>query len=349
MGDQFPVWSLPAPVWDEYKIFHSSVASEPSAKRLNLSFYGSFVDLKACMTSSQQDEDARGAIIEKSSEYSEQKITLALSGIIYTAVFNPSDGRKNWIDLVTGFIWALREYEDVTLVLKLAYYDFKTIREMIVEEILRSTPFKCRIVALHGYLAADEYAHLICASAYIVNTSHGEGQCLPLMEFMSAGKPAIAPRHSAMEDYVDDQNAFIIESSEEWIHWPHDPRSAMRTLRYRINWESLFRVILASYEVAKNDPGRYSKMSECAMRSLENYCSMAVLRKRIRTILPTYEVYNPNRCAVAKHISRSESFAKRIGTLISGAARVWIPRFFIIYYRLKSKLRFSAFSSKLAK
>ena len=64
---------------------------------------------------------------------------------------------------------------------------------------------------LHGYLTADTYQRLMATTAFIVNASHGEGQCLPLMEYLSIGKPAIAPCHSAMADYIDDAVGFVVQ------------------------------------------------------------------------------------------------------------------------------------------
>ena len=122
------------------------------------------------------------------------------------------------------------------------------------------------------------------ATTYIVNTAHGEGQCLPLMEYMSAGKPAIAPIHSAMADYISEKNAFVVRSSVERTHWPCDPRYAQRTMRYRIHWESLYKAYLESYQVALNDPARYARMSGCAVESLKNYCSQAIVREKLKIV-----------------------------------------------------------------
>ena len=71
---------------------------------------------------------------------------------------------------------------------------------------------------MHGYLNDDEYAKLVQGSTYVVNAAHGEGQCLPLMEYMSAGKPAIAPSHTAMEEYINEGNSFVVKSSAERRH-----------------------------------------------------------------------------------------------------------------------------------
>src|SRR5207253_6738460 len=107
-------------------------------------------------------------------------------------------------------------------------------------------------------------------------------QCLPLMEFMSCGKPAVAPCTTAMIDYMDADNSFIIDSTEELTAWPHDPRKAFRTLRYITNWASLCSAYRASYEVAKLDGERYAHMSAHAVRSLEKFCSQANAQERLQ-------------------------------------------------------------------
>lgn len=45
---------------------------------------------------------------------------LTLEGLIFTSIFNLGDRRKNHVDLLTAFLLAFRDREDVTLVIKLA-------------------------------------------------------------------------------------------------------------------------------------------------------------------------------------------------------------------------------------
>lgn len=284
MGKDFPVWSIPAPVWDDYAKLYREEKISARSDGFDLTFDGALIDFKGCGAVMTIADDKTGFIEQRSSSAEDKKAHLDLRGIIYTTVFNPNDGRKNWMDLLWGFCWAFREMEDVTLVMKLAYYDYEAVRGIIISEIKKLVPFKCRVVALHGFLDDDSYTKLIRESTYVVNTAHGEGQCLPLMEYMSAGKPAVAPAHTAMEDYVNHDNAFVVASSMEWIHWPHDPRSALRTFRYRIDWESLCQAYRESYDVAKNDPGRYLRMSRCAVDSLQKYCSKAVAEERLKMV-----------------------------------------------------------------
>jgi len=84
-----------------------------------------------------------------------------------------------------------------------------------------------------------------------------------------------------MIDYLDADNAFLIDSTDELTAWPHDPRRAFRTLRYVTNWASLCRAYQSSYDVAKVDPGRYAQMSVHAVASLRKFCSQASAEQRL--------------------------------------------------------------------
>jgi hypothetical protein len=108
------------------------------------------------------------------------------------------------------------------------------------------------------------------------------------MEFMSCGKPAIAPLNTAMADYIDSDCAFIVDFTEELTAWPHDPRAAYRTLRYMTDWDSLCAAYRASYAVAKNDVERYAAMSARAVRNLERFCSQASTEQRLRAFFEAH-------------------------------------------------------------
>jgi hypothetical protein len=211
--------------------------------------------------------------------------TLQLDGVVYTSVFNPSDGRKNWEDMLSAFCVTFREVEDATLVLKLTHHDAEEALSDILHHLYKNQSYRCRIVLIYGYLADPDYERLVQATRYVVNTSYGEGQCLPLMEFMSCGKPAVAPRTTAMIDYLNADNAFLIDSTDELTAWPHDPRKAFRTLRYVTNWASLCVAYRDSYEVASRQPQRYAQMAAQAVASLQGFCSQAVAEQRLQGFL----------------------------------------------------------------
>lgn len=210
---------------------------------------------------------------------------LTLSGVVFTAVFNPYDGRKNWVDMLTAFCSAFRDTPEATLLFKLGHHEYESAMNDMLMCMARMPAFQCRVVLLHGYLDRSEFDELIRHTAYIVNASHGEGQCLPLMEFLSCGKPAVAPRHSAMVDYIDESVAFEVATWLDATAWPHDPRLAYRTLRHQIDWASLVEAYRAAFQCFTQQPERYARMSNAAIERMRTHCSLEAGRGRLETFL----------------------------------------------------------------
>lgn len=213
----------------------------------------------------------------------EPEAVVNLDGVVYTSILSPKDGRKNWFDMVTAFCWTFRDVDDATLVLKMNERDLSRYHNTLLTLLSQLAPFKCRVLTLHAYLDDPTYEELIGATSYYVNTSLCEGLCLPLMEFMCCGKPVIAPQHTAMEDYIDDRAAFVIKSGLEHNVWPNDPRDLFRTLRYRLDWESICTAYKDSYRIAKQQPEKYLEMSKHAMARLESFSSGAVVKEQLRS------------------------------------------------------------------
>jgi len=207
---------------------------------------------------------------------------LELNGVVYTSILNPKDGRKNWEDLVTAFCWAFRNDENATLVLKMTHHELGSFLGTLLLLYSQMSPFKCRVVAIHGFLSSEQYQQLIDRSHFVVNSSHCEGQCLPLMEFMGQGVPAVAPDHTAMSDYVTKENAFIVKSSLYPTFWPFDERKAIRTLGYRIDWHSLMEAFRASFQVAINDEAAYQSMRVESIASVERVAGHEVVYNKMK-------------------------------------------------------------------
>lgn len=199
---------------------------------------------------------------------------LNVSGVVYTTVLNPADGRKNWVDLVTAFCWAFKHTEDATLVLKMTHHDLEHYRVVLMTLLSRLAPFRCRVLVLHGFLEDVQYRELIRASSYYVNASSCEGLCLPLMEFLASAKPVIAPDHTAMADYLNEQLAFVLQTSLEPTCWPHDPTGMLYTHKHRLNWQSLMEAFRESHRVALNEPARYRAMSCSAYQQMQQFASV---------------------------------------------------------------------------
>ena len=217
---------------------------------------------------------------------------IRLSGIVYGSVFSPEDGRKNWHDLLTGFLWAFRDEPGATLVLKMPRGAWETMHPHFDHAISRFAPLACRIVLIYGFLDDAEYATLVRATDFYANASNCEGLCIPLMEFLAAGKPAIAPCHTAMADYVTPRAAFIPRASLEHNVWPFDPRDLFRTMRYRLDWTSLEAAYRDSFHAALAADGTYERMSRAAHDALREYASTAKVRALLAEAL-RLEEQNP--------------------------------------------------------
>ncbi|MGN8344025.1 glycosyltransferase [Pseudomonas sp. SMV71] len=214
-----------------------------------------------------------------------QIVETQVSGVVYVSVFNPDDGRKNWHHLITAFCWALRDVEDATLVLKMTQNDLSTYYVELLTLLSQLSPFSCRVVVMHGFLKDEQFARLYGAASFYVNASRCEGLCLPLMEFMSCARPAIAPDHTAMRDYIDPEVAFIVKSSREPTIWPEDSRILYRTLRHRPDWGSLKLAYEQSYAMARHQPQAYQAMAEAANERMRRYCGFEPVRQRLADFL----------------------------------------------------------------
>ncbi len=214
------------------------------------------------------------------------RIRTRLHGVVYTSVLTPSAGRKNWEDLITAFCWAFRDNPDATLVLKLTGTDLTLHHHQLLMLLTKMSPFKCRVVTINGYLSDGDYAALIRATTYYVNASLCEGLCLPLVEFLNEGVPAIAPDNTAMADYIDDDLAFVVASHPGVpTVWPHGDNEVNRTSYHQLDWQSLMQAYRHSYQIAQHDPARYRQMSRRASEAMQAYCGVEVVKTQLQAFL----------------------------------------------------------------
>lgn len=265
-GD-YPIAVMPSPVWDDFKSLHAKPTRAVNSAAV-LRGCGKILDT----------EQGSLAIHEFDGE-------LEYSGVAYLSVFNPHDLRKNWDDLVKAFCFAFKGEAKATLILKLTHTDCEQFFKQLARDLERMGEFDCRVIAVQAYLDSQSYFDLIENAHYVVNSSIGEGQCLPLMEGMSAGKPAITPNHTSMLDYVSQTNSFVVNSGVEPGYWPHDPRQSYRTLSYRIHWDSLCDAFSRSFECFVTDSSAYREMSVDAYMTMKGHCSESIIKSKLSNFL----------------------------------------------------------------
>jgi glycosyltransferase involved in cell wall biosynthesis len=201
---------------------------------------------------------------------------LELSGVVYTSILNPFDPRKNWTDLLTAFLLALRNRDDATLVIKLVappQYTAQALNGMLGYYKSLGFRHRCRVAFVPGYLSDAQMVELTRATTYYVNSARAEGACLPLQDFLAAGRPGVAPLHTALTDYFDDGIGFVVASHPEPTCWPHDPSQRPTTFWHRLVWQSLHDELAASYEVARQAPDHYRALSQRGREQMAGYAS----------------------------------------------------------------------------
>ncbi len=211
-----------------------------------------------------------------------------LSGVVYTAILNPFDARKNWQDLLSGFLLALKDRDDATLVVKLvvsADWEAAALAEMFAFYRATGLSHRCKLVFVTEYLSEEQLIELTRASTYYVNTSRAEGSCLPLQNFMAAGRPALAPPHTGMADSIDEKCGFILASHPEPAPWPQESGGGYRTTWHRLVWQSFFDRLRDSYETAKHHPGRYQTLAQRARERMRGLAGAEAVWPRLAAAL----------------------------------------------------------------
>ena len=290
VGKEYPIWVIPAPMFARGAAHRATIAGFRRGSEVvldggvGIEIGAIDPDLFGAANPVSKGERALRVLHYVADQPGRAPQRLRLDGVVYTAVFNPGDGRKDWAQMVGGFVWAFRNEPSAILILKLTMADIVDAADAVLRHISRLGRFGCRIIIIHGLLSEQAYAALIDATSFTINTSQGEGQCLPLMEFMAAGRPAVAPRHTSMLDYVDDTSSFVIASHLRPGTWPHDERQARRCLRHQIEFDSLVHRLRESFAVARDDPGRYARMSAAAAAAQERYCSEEIVTTRLAAV-----------------------------------------------------------------
>ncbi|HTU18677.1 MAG TPA: hypothetical protein VMG10_11500 [Gemmataceae bacterium] len=218
-----------------------------------------------------------------------------LSGVVYSCIFNPGDGRKNWEDLFSGFIWGLREHGDAALVVKLVTKERIWIDRILMYYRRLGLAHRCKIVLLTDYLAPEHMLELVRASAYYLTTTRAEGNCLPVMNYLAAGRPCVAPCHTALSDYFTREMGFIVEAHPEPAIWPHDNRLRFRTTWGRVVWPSLVEQLRNSYHVARHDRPAYDALGACGQRKMSQWASAESSWPRLRTALDLLDALTPRK------------------------------------------------------
>ena len=190
--------------------------------------------------------------------------------------------------MLTAFLYALGDRPDATLVLKLTVSPGEQgfwLRELARAYGRMGVRHRCRLVFVTAFLTDAQMRQLVEASTYYLNVSRAEGSCLPLQDYLAAGRPAVAPANTGMADSLGPDGAFLVESHPEPAAWPQDPEERLTTTWHRLNWQSLHDQLRDSYRTATADAARRRAMSEAARRRMRGLVSPERVEPLLRRAL----------------------------------------------------------------
>lgn len=214
-----------------------------------------------------------------------------LHGVVFTCVLRAEDETRNWTEMLTAFCWAFRDQPDATLVFKLTHSDLSSGRIAMLTNLSRLSPFQCRVVVINAYLEDAEYEHLIAASHYLVHPAQSEASAITVQEFMSAGRPVLAPCHSALSDWIDDDSELRLRSSVQPAYWGRDPDKRLYLRDHRLDWVSFCEVFARSFAIAIDEPERYRALSQRARTVAQERASLDDMAEAWRTFFTRTETH----------------------------------------------------------
>jgi hypothetical protein len=188
-----------------------------------------------------------------------------VGGVVYTSLDADLEDlhQSAWRDVIKAFCFTFRKTSDATLVLHVRH-PLPPFVARLQSLLHRIGPVRCRIVALHGELSDPQLRQLIDASTYYVHAPRCERLSLPLMQFTSAGVPALVASHTSGTSGVTDDAAFVFGSVLEGPAWPGPERKEFFVGYHYPQWSSLVSAFAASHRVAKRQRALYARMSRAA-------------------------------------------------------------------------------------
>jgi hypothetical protein len=222
-------------------------------------------------------------------------VEIALDGVLFTSFMDIEDQRKKGSDFISAFIVANRDKADATLLIKTSELNGEWIAELY-KWLAAQPAFACRIVGFRGALEGEALDAVVAATHWYATSPNADGLGLPLQAFLAAGRPAIAPRHGALADLVDDENALVVFSDEEDWRWPTDPEDGGYSFgqhpgdvgpitRHRVSWSGLVSAFEEAYRLATAAPDDYARLAAAAARRARETCGVEAAAAALQDLL----------------------------------------------------------------
>jgi glycosyltransferase involved in cell wall biosynthesis len=212
-------------------------------------------------------------------------------GVVYLTILNPHDARKGLKESVEAFSRFSQQRNGAVWIIKTASHadTLETINtRLFTHQLARESDmigqyFNNNILICNAPLSEDEMSALYALADFYLCTSHAEGQNFPLQESMAMGVVPISVRHTAMNDYIDADNAIVIASEEQAL-----PPSIAR--KYGLSGAKWFGAQPRDVYEALNrsvdlGAGEYDRLSEAAASTIDQQYSGSIVCSKILAAL----------------------------------------------------------------
>ncbi|MEO1261269.1 MAG: hypothetical protein AAFZ15_20870 [Bacteroidota bacterium] len=267
---------IPPPVWDHFHCLTSSTSKE-NTQNVSIITQGNIIDtnlpgflpkyevrlmplersLKASWYAIKQWKMRLGLyylLRKKSSHFYPSE--LIMDGVVYTLHLRSADRPGKWKLIINDFCDTFKNTTGATLVIKAVGSLKESVKRAIFHQIKRKS-ISGRIILINEHLSQQQYEKLIDVTAFIINFSTDRKVGKSILEFISAGKPAISLVDN--NNLLNTENSFIPSVQNKKI-------------------QSIKNQLLQSFKLFKENPKVYQKMSIAASLSTKKYCSLEVVK-----------------------------------------------------------------------
>lgn len=206
-------------------------------------------------------------------------------GKMFLQILNPHDRRKNVVKLIRAFHAHKHDHPHDTLLLKFTSPEKdRDVYSMFTWLLGESHALDAEGVYFTTRFIpeAQKYDFLKLFDFYL-SPSRAEGQNLPLMEAMMAGLVPVTTVNTAMLDYVEPANSFVIDGKNEEITHLTNPDSKI----WGMHWQEISEVSLlrALAQAAQASPDKLQKMRIAGRKQIEQKYSYETVMKNIQSVL----------------------------------------------------------------
>jgi glycosyltransferase involved in cell wall biosynthesis len=213
---------------------------------------------------------------------------------VYLTILNPEDFRKNIDPLLRAFTYFSRQNPDAFLLVKVltssARYSLgEVIADVLPNKMDSGTAIECsNIWFFNDYLNDQSMTSLYQLSDFYLCASICEGQNLPLLEAMALGCVPITTRNTAMLDYINSENAIIVESREVNNDIRH-LAGAVADRAFTISKSDVQDILNALVTSADMSEQEYMEKSTLARSAVKEQFSPETVMRRVRKRLEFIE------------------------------------------------------------